>query len=511
MPNREARSACSLGRWSRGAWFSLVLLVVGASLSTVWLVHPWYEAGGSTNDGSMYLLCAQSLASGEGYTYLGLPFTLRPPGFSTLLVPVLWSKGLDFHALNLYVALWGVACIAFVFAFLRARLGTALAAAVAVSIWLNPVFQAFCNRLMSDVPAAAMLFGGLLIERWARRKPSWKRDVVLGAWIGLSAYVRWVNALFAVAVVCSRVARRWSNGERGEWLRFARERVALVAATPFLVILPWWIRNELSLSAASSDQTFSYSYYTALFGAERYDPDGPMLSTSTFAERIAANWHVVASAIGDRLRDPAPEAVTTALGIAALALALITIVRHRGAADLMLLGLLCAYGIAPSLRERYVLAIFLLAWPAALDGLAWLAEHRLQYRLTRPVLAAVVVALAAFDFAPRAKWPKIEGRHHRFTTTASALRDALPPDAVVATSIGWHLSVFLGRPVHNLAPVAQERGLAEDVERFIDRYGINTVIACDLIALTERMEPWLVETYSTRVEAGEARVYRVRR
>ena len=511
MANREAGTACSIRRWSRGAWLSLALLVAGASLSTVWLVHPWYEASGSTNDGSIYLLCAQSMARGEGYTYLGLPFTLRPPGLSTLLVPVLWSKGLDFHALNLYVALWGVACIALVFAFQRARLGLALATAVAVSIWLNPVFQAFCNRLMSDVPAAAMLFGGLLIERWARREPSWKRDVVLGAWIGLSAYVRWVNGLFAVAVVCSRVARRWSNGDRGEWLRFARERVALVVATPLLVVLPWGIRNALSLGDASPDQTFSYSYFTALFGTERYDPDGPILSTSTVAERVAANWHVIASAIGDRLRDQAPEAATTALGIAAIALALITIARRRGAADYMLLGLLCAYGIAPSLRERYVLAIFLLAWPAALDGLAWLAERRLGTRLTRPVLATLVVALAALDFAPRAKWPKIEERHRRFTRTASALRDALPPDAVVATSIGWHLSVFLGRPVYSLAPVVQESGQAEDAERAIDRYGINTVITCDLVALTERMEPWLLQAYSTPVEAGEARVYRVRR
>jgi hypothetical protein len=45
----------------------------------LWTVHPWYDA---TNDGSMYIATARALLAGEGYSYLGSPFLIRPPGFS---------------------------------------------------------------------------------------------------------------------------------------------------------------------------------------------------------------------------------------------------------------------------------------------------------------------------------------------------------------------------------------------------------------------------------------------
>src|SRR5829696_7692856 len=93
--------------WTRldRALFAALLALL--SLSLLWLVHPWYEAssgnGSGTNDASMYILCAKSLLAGEGYTYLERPFTVRPPGFSLLIAPLIAWRGLDFHALNLLV------------------------------------------------------------------------------------------------------------------------------------------------------------------------------------------------------------------------------------------------------------------------------------------------------------------------------------------------------------------------------------------------------------------------
>jgi hypothetical protein len=99
----------------RGSAWPLVALVAAALGSLVFLVHPWYEATRETADASIYLLCAKSLLAGEGYSVLGQPFTVRPPGFSVLLVPVLAWRGLDFLALNLYVSLFGVAAVACLF------------------------------------------------------------------------------------------------------------------------------------------------------------------------------------------------------------------------------------------------------------------------------------------------------------------------------------------------------------------------------------------------------------
>src|SRR5678815_2112858 len=88
-------------RWDRRATAALLLLLLLCAASTAWLVHPWYEATRLTADGSIYLLTAKSLLAGEGYAVLGEPFTVRPPGFSLLLAPLLAARGLDFHALNL--------------------------------------------------------------------------------------------------------------------------------------------------------------------------------------------------------------------------------------------------------------------------------------------------------------------------------------------------------------------------------------------------------------------------
>jgi hypothetical protein len=58
-------------------------------------------------DSAIYMLCAKSLAAGEGYAYLGLPFFVRPPGMSWLLVPFL-DEPYDFPKLNLLVQVTAV-------------------------------------------------------------------------------------------------------------------------------------------------------------------------------------------------------------------------------------------------------------------------------------------------------------------------------------------------------------------------------------------------------------------
>jgi hypothetical protein len=103
------------------AWSS-VLLVVGATL--FWSVHAWYDP---TNDGSMYIATARALVAGEGYSYLGIPFRIRPPGFSCLLAPLLAWRGTDFFAFNLMVSLWGALGVLLFHFLLRPRLGLVLA------------------------------------------------------------------------------------------------------------------------------------------------------------------------------------------------------------------------------------------------------------------------------------------------------------------------------------------------------------------------------------------------
>ena len=147
-------------RKARGV-FAALALIVAASLT--WLVHPNYEATVETNDASMYILSAQSILSGQGYGYLGQPFTIRPPGMSMLLAPILAWRGLDFGAMHLLIGLFGAVGVLFLFAWMRPRVGDAVAAALAVFVWLNPGYRHFWNQVMSDVPGMALTIALLLI------------------------------------------------------------------------------------------------------------------------------------------------------------------------------------------------------------------------------------------------------------------------------------------------------------------------------------------------------------
>ena len=99
----------------------------GLLLSLGFLVHPWYVP---IADAAMYIATARSLVAGEGYTLLGEPFIIRPPGFSLLLAPLVFWRGTDFFAMNLLVAMSGAVAVAFLYSLIRERLGWALALGV---------------------------------------------------------------------------------------------------------------------------------------------------------------------------------------------------------------------------------------------------------------------------------------------------------------------------------------------------------------------------------------------
>jgi hypothetical protein len=166
--------------------------------------------------------------------------------------------------------------------------------------------------------------------------------------------------------------------------------------------------------------------------------------------------------------------------------------------------------MAPSLRQRYLIPIFLLALPAALDSLAWLGEKLASPRAVRSTLTVLVLVVVALDFAPRKGWDEIETRHARLTAGCAAIDAALPRSAVLAAPVGWHLSVYLGRPVFNLAPTMTREKRMDSSEAVFDRHGIDTVVTADFAFGGEVYEKYLVRKYGPGQVVGEARVYRVR-
>jgi len=89
----------------------------------------------------------------------------------------------------------------------------------------------------------------------------------------------------------------------------------------------------------------------------------------------------------------------------------------------------------------------------------------------------MLLVLIVLDFKPRHDWERIETRHMRFEKRCSAIQTALDRDARLASTLGFHLTVFLKQPVYSLLlAIINASGDVRVVEEVIDRYEINTII-----------------------------------
>src|SRR5262245_6677092 len=469
--------------------------------SLFWLVHPWYDA---TVDGSIYIVTARSLAAGEGYRYLGEPFQVRPPGFPLLIVPFVGNLRDSFFAINFFVACFGAAGVVLLFYHARPRLGFGLALLVAAAVWVNPNYQRLSTQVMSDVPGTTLLLLCLLIERWASAKPSWRREVVLGLAIGLSAYVRMTAILLVPAILLSRLLRPGAPHPSAWTPSLASRRLLLFAALAALMLLPWTVRNQLNPPSSPAEQTLPYSYSTANWRVDPADPESALLPWTAILERIPLRTRQLAYVLGSRLREEVftrnePEggigAASLAISLLLLGSSLIVLVKRREPAELFVLAVggvtVTYFAFAP----RLVLPIFVLALPAGAEVMRDLAARAVSRRVATALTAAALLALIAVDYSPRRNWDLIAQQHRDFVELARAVREAVSPDARLGAVVGSHYSVFLERPVYSIQIVAWRSKSLEAAEGVIARNRI------DVVVLSERsdLEKQFAEYFTSRL------------
>jgi 4-amino-4-deoxy-L-arabinose transferase-like glycosyltransferase len=451
-------------------------------VSLLFLVHPWYEP---VRDASIYMSTARSLLAGEGYAYLGIPFTSRPPGFPLLLLPVLAASGMSFAVLNGYVALLG-ALAALLFALhWRPRLGLALALATAAALWLNPGFRRLSNEILSDVPGLAALFACLLVERWASRAPSVKRELLLGLAIGLASYVRSILILLLPAIVLAR----WASGRGGARRPWGLERGQLgqlfaLALAVVSLWMPWALRNRAVAPPPPVDQFAVYDYSTAMWRRDGGDPSSPRFTAAEILQRVPERASAIAAALGGRLGDGIPvedernrAATGSEIAVAAVLLAglLHAIVRHRGPAELFAAASLGVALVYFDFRTRLMLPVFAIALAATVEMTRHVARRLSTERRATALTAAAVLVVGLLDFAPRRDWREIEARHRGLLARAGAIARAVPAGARLGTAFGFHDTVYLGRPVYSLALAVRRAGTPAAVEAVVDRYRLDTL------------------------------------
>ncbi len=495
----------------------LLLLVAVCLVSLPWLIHPYYDVAG---DSSIYLATARSLLEGEGYRYLEAPYRVRPPGLSVILVPALAHFGRDPSALNLLIAGFGVTAVALLYVHAREGLGRPLAFMLSLSIWLNPGFQKYSAQILSDVPGLAGLIAGLLLVRRADRRPALHREVVLGAFIGLLTHLRSVSVLIVPAVIASRILaalRTPSARSRGP-LPCAARFVPMALAC-VLVMAPWAIRDRRVAEPGMTDQLVIYDYATAQWRADPNDPDSRRLGLGEVLSRTEMRSQQIARTLGsrmswgtlqdgaDRVRPTPLEWIITLLLVLGLVYA--GVFRHEVGA-LCALAQLAALLIYFDYHARLALPIYVIGLASFLLGARRLLDGLLGPARATGTLAVGLTLLSILDADPGRGHDRIAARHLDLEERCLALARALPPDARLATTVGWHYTMCLERPVFLIAQRVMMEGNAAAAEKVIDRYDVDLVFLDRTKAYDRRFAPYFQAVYGEPKRMGHLDVWRVR-
>jgi 4-amino-4-deoxy-L-arabinose transferase-like glycosyltransferase len=497
------------------AIFGVFIACLFASL--FYFVHPWYDV---TVDGSIFIVTARSLAAGDGYTYLGDPFLVRPPGFPLLIAPFVANGGTNFLALNLFMGLIGATGVVLLFAFARSRLGFSLALLTALTVWLNPGYERLTTQVMSDVPGSTLLLLCLVVERWARRAPSPRREILLGLCIGLSAHVRSIVILLVPAIAMSRLLLRGKHEVDAPWRRFAARRLLLFAAVSVLTLVPWSLRSSLDPPRETLEQTAVYSYGVGMLRADPQDPDSPLLPLGAILERIPLRSRQIAYVLGSRMwhevrgnDEPggASRFANTALTLLLLGSSLFVLVKRREPAELFVAATLAVLATYFGFGARLLLPVYVLTLPAAVEVARDLAARFTGARGGAVVAGGALALLIAIDFAPRHGWREIEREHGELVALCQAVQSAVPADARIGAVIGAHYSVFLDRPVYSLQIAARRANDFEAANRVIEKHAIDTIVLSNRTAFEHHFADYVRQRYGEPERVGPALIWRLRR
>ncbi len=465
--------------WSRGSSLALGLLLVLALGSLPWL---WHGSYASTllyaADGAIYLICARHLLRGEGYSYLGQPFVVRPPGFAVVLLPLLAILGYGAHGLTLFVYLTGVLALVLLFLLERPRLGAPVALGVCVILWATPLYPLVCNQIMSDPLGMALLFGALILERSTRRRASLPGDLVLGVLIGVAAYVRTVCVLLVPAILLARLCAALWGAQRGRErpLPFVARRLAPLVVVPWLVLLPWSLRNAAVTPDGAVEHTLFHSYSVAMWHTDMTDPASPRISWDDLVARVEARSHDIVTSLGSGFGDFGYEPREIAFCLALILAWAVVLVRRREASDFFVGGALAVTSLYFAYQPRLLLPVWALLVPCAawlaLDGLRRVASERLAQTL----VSGVLFACAAWHFDPQPKLhATMEKTHAEFLEALECSRDAFASDDVLCAGQAAHFTLALDRPVLSHRRAFRDAGVPGCLA-FLERHGVDGLV-----------------------------------
>jgi hypothetical protein len=337
--------------------------------------------------------------------------------------------------------------------------------------------------------------------------------------IGASAMLRSSAALLVPAILVARLLQQIEN-RSAPWPSFWWQRTGLLAVTVAVVLLPWSAYERTHAPELPVDQTYLFSRSVGMWHVDPADPGSPRASIPDLLRRPGKHITPILDVLGSRMqvrRQPGESADEPAARSGYVAVSLLLLVglfsslwRRRSPMELFALVSLVFSLFYFSFVDRLMLPVYVFAFVGSVDSLRALLRRRTNERTTTAAIGVCLLLLIVADFAPRAGWEQIRSEHAWYAAAMSKVRDALPPDARIASMRGMHYSVHLGRPVFNLRfGIARARGV-EGAEAVIDRHRIDTVMLSPTIPTDRAPIAYFRHRYGTPESVGEMLIWRVR-
>ncbi|MCB9899413.1 MAG: hypothetical protein H6825_15510 [Planctomycetes bacterium] len=344
--------------------FGALLAGMAVAALTVFVPDAWHHSV----DSAIYILTSRSLAAGEGLTYLGRPFFVRPPGLPFLLQPFA-AEPVDFHALALLVQGFAVLSFATVALAMRRVHRPALALLVAFLYAANTLTVEAFGEVLAEFPFTALFFLGLWLASPCRdgRQPRLPRALLGALFLAASCYFRTVGVIVIPGLVLVDLFRR--DGRRWQGL--------LLAGVVALAVAPWIVHGQRASAESErpSTQLLMYSYSTAMFHTDPRDPDSPVVDLDGWIKRLQDNAMTVGDALShaffatpsgrDKVIEPTLSGYT-ALALTALC-ALYALVTRRSLLD----WYLAAYGVIVLTYFTFVDRLLVPAMPLVLSAIVY--------------------------------------------------------------------------------------------------------------------------------------------
>jgi hypothetical protein len=427
-------------------------------------------------DSAIYLLTAESLWAGEGYTYLGGPFFVRPPGTSFLIAPFV-GEAWDHGRLNLamqWIAVGSFAAVALAMSRLH---GASIGILIALLFALNRLALNLYNAVLSELPFMLFFYlaAWLLMPARDGRQPGWGRGILGAVCLAASCYMRTIGLLALPGLVLMGFVRPRASpaGTPGDTAAApsaaapsaaapasppppSRWRGAVLAGLAFALTLPWmlWSQRAAAEATGPATQLLMFDYGTALLHVDPGDPDSPLVGLDGYLKRLRRHAMGFGKAVAEVLtgshETPLPV-VALVLSLAAILTALWT---RRSLLDWFTLAYLALLLLYFTFADRLLLPMIPLLLSALIHGLLLgmraLGQSRLSASVAVGLLAAGMLAVSAAhaerDLAPhpiKRLNAQLDGEIARW------LREETPPDTLVMHERGPILSVLCDRRVYS--------------------------------------------------------------